>query len=460
MRSLLSAATAAIAFVGAACGEVKSSSDAGAVDATVPDDVDAKATSDALTRGRVEVTVFDEVDGVPLAGATVVFLEPDGSLAGRILTDDLGRAAAEMTSGGSVTAVRLDTSTLLVTIMGVEAGDHLVFGAAPPPDATQTAILQVGFARTAHPNHVVRTTCGTSPSAGAASFLEVPMAMHCDRTPRDIVMEASGAEGTEPQYAIVKDVVGSAITVPANAWRPGTSGLATVTSVPPEVKQANVGRLVRNGGRRVFTSFSSVVPTEGSDELRAVIPNALDVGDDMIVTTELFAGTVPGTPKQTIRERRDLGGNFRVDVAADLLPWVSAPRLDLATATLTWSQDGGGEIDALVAEMAYARTVDNTQRYHRWRVIAPTSTGTLALPDLPAALDDIEPRPGDSISGHPAIFLVRTDDETYRELRAHLDRDDTFLSADGADIDLRTKLIVSKFVCGRGCSLPLPTATR
>jgi hypothetical protein len=457
MRSLLW--TTALAVVAAACGEVKSSPDAGAVDGAVPDDVDAPpAPPDALSRGPVQVTVFEEFDGVPQAGVTVVFLEPDGTLAGRVLTDDLGQASAELTSGGSVTAVRLDTSTRLVTILGVEAGDHLVFGEAPAPDATETAVLQVGFTRTTHPNHVVHTTCGTSPTAGAASFVEMPMVRHCDRTPRDIVMAATGAASTETQYAIVEDAVGSAITVPANAWRTASSGQAMLTAVPPAVKQASVGRMLRTGGRRVFSSFSTVTTTEDRAAFSITIPNALDVGDDMIVTTELFAGTVPGSPKQTIRERRDVNATFGVDVAADLLPWVSAPRLDLATTTLTWSQDGSGEIDALLAEVAYSRTVESTQQSFRWRVIAPASTGTLVLPDLPAALGDIEPRPGDSISGHPAIFLIRTGDETYRELRAHLDRDDIFLSADGADIDLDTKLTVSKFVCGRGCSLPLPTA--
>jgi hypothetical protein len=320
MRSLLW--TAPLAVVAAACGEVKNSPDAGIADADVPD-VDA-ALPDAVSRGTVAVTVFDDDDGMPQAGVTVVFLEPDGSLGDRVLTDDLGQASAELTSGGSVTAVRLSSSTSMVTIVGVEAGDNLVIGSAPDPDTTQTAILQVGFTRTAHTNHVVHTTCGTSPSAGAASFLEMPMLRHCDRTPRDVVMQATGAAGTATQYAVVKDVVGSAITVPANAWIGGPSAVATLSAVPPEVKQVNVGRMLRTGGRRVFASFSTVAPTDGQSRVDVTIPNALDVGDDMIVTTELFAGTVPGTPKQTIRERRDLRTDFGVDVAADLLPWVSA----------------------------------------------------------------------------------------------------------------------------------------
>jgi hypothetical protein len=455
MRSLLW--TASLAVVAAACGEVKNSPDAGIADAELPDVVDA--LPDAVSRGTVAVTVFDEADGMPEAGVTVVFLEPDGSLGDRVLTDDLGQAAAELTSGGSVTAVRLSTSTSMVTIMGVEAGDNLVIGSAPDPDTTQTAILQVGFTRTTHTSHVVHTTCGTSPSAGAASFLEVPMLRHCDRTPRDVVMQATGAASTATQYAVVKDVVGSAITVPANAWIDGPSAVATLSAVPPEVKQVNVGRMLRTGGRRVFASFSAVAPTEGRSRVDVTIPNALDVGDDMIVTTELFAGTVPGTPKQTIRERRDLRTDFGVDVAADLLPWVSAPRLDVPARTLTWIQEGSGDIDALIADFSYSRGVDADRQFFRWRVIAPTSTGALTLPNLPAALGDIGPTTGDALTSHPAIFLIRTGDETYRQLRTHLDRDDIFLSADGADIDLATKLTVSKFVCGRGCSLPLPTAS-
>jgi hypothetical protein len=316
--------------------------------------------------------------------------------------------------------------------------------------------LQVSFTRTEHRQHVLRTTCGTSPNA-TGSVISMPMRLSCDRTPRDLVLHASGAPDLPPQYAILRAESATTVAVPPTAWQPGTDGRATVRLVPPEVKQLNVGRLVRSGGRRVYASFSPVMPTAG-DDLTVAIPNALEVGEDMIVTTELFAGTVPGTPKQTIRERRDRAETFVVDASAHLLPWVSAPRLDLATRTLTWTQDGPGlaDVDAVITEIAYGRTVDNADQYYRWRVIAPTPTGSFVYPDLPPALGDIEPLPTDDISDHPAVFLVRTDDETYRELRAHLDRDDIILSADGADIDLETTLTVSKFVCGRGCSLPFP----
>jgi hypothetical protein len=442
-------------LVAAACGgETAVSVVDGAVNTMEVDA--ARVPPDALPRGTVEVTVFEEFEGVPLEGATVVFLEPDGSLANRVLTDALGRASAELTSGGSVTAISFDVSTRLVTIVGVEAGDHLVIGHAPEPDPTETATLQVSFTPTAHRQHVLRTTCGTSPNA-TGSVISMPMRVSCDRTPRDLVLQASGTPGVAPQYAILRAESATTLAVPPTAWQAGSDGRATVRRVPSEVMQLNVGRLVRSGGRRVYASFSPVMPTAG-DDLTVAIPNALEVGEDMIVTTELFAGTVPGTPKQTIRERRDRAETFVVDASAHLLPWVSGLDLDLGTRTLTWTQEGpgAGDVDAVITEIAYGRTVDNAPQYYRWRVIAPTATGSVVYPDLPPALDNVEPLATDDINEHPAVFLVRTDDETYRELRAHLDRDDIILTADGADIDLDTSLTVSKLVCGSGCSLPFP----
>jgi hypothetical protein len=203
-----------------------------------------------------------------------------------------------------------------------------------------------------------------------------------------------------------------------------------------------------------FSYLPGAVDTAGRAAFMIPIEPALIAGDDMLVVTRFFGDPALG-PTQIVRERDNVNASHGVDVASALIPWVYGTKLDVATRTLRWTQTGTGEIDAMVADLGYSRTEGSSDHLFSWRVIAPTSNGTLVLPDLPPELGDIEPKAGDAVVGHPALYLIRHGDETYAQLRQHLDRDAAIFNTN-ANTPLSSKLTVSHFVCGRGCSIPTP----
>lgn len=99
-------------------------------------------TSGRRLTAHVEVAVYQNVaSSPPVAGAKVAFVDPDGG-GTVVVTGADGIARAEMTPGGSVTAlvplVPADNPPYLSTVLDVQDGDRIALG-MPPGDAIPPA---------------------------------------------------------------------------------------------------------------------------------------------------------------------------------------------------------------------------------------------------------------------------------------------------------------------------------
>jgi hypothetical protein len=107
--------------------------------------------------------------------------------------------------------------------------------------------------------------CDVSPVVAATeSRARKAMTRNCDRTPRDLVLRASGATSTTAvtQFAVLSDQTASTANVAASQWTSTVTGQARLTAIPGEVKRINVGRMLRSYDRRLFTSISELVATQ------------------------------------------------------------------------------------------------------------------------------------------------------------------------------------------------------
>lgn len=115
------------------------------------------------------VTVAVTRAGVPIAGATVVFDDPDGAVTGRGTTDADGVATAELVGGGMVTVVDPAVPTRLMTLTEVSPGPGrlevpLDTSITPPagPEAGTLTIPAPPGAPPAGTDHVmIETGCGS-----------------------------------------------------------------------------------------------------------------------------------------------------------------------------------------------------------------------------------------------------------------------------------------------------------
>src|SRR5262249_7713651 len=126
---------------------------------------------DATTRGTVHVTVLDPAGtGAAAVGATVVFVDPDGTQVKKA-TDSAGKADADVLPGASVTSIALvNTSTTLQTVLGVKPGDDLVIGIRSL-DGSAAGDFSISYpAATGATSYDIVNPCGTvsfpAPAAG------------------------------------------------------------------------------------------------------------------------------------------------------------------------------------------------------------------------------------------------------------------------------------------------------
>jgi hypothetical protein len=120
----------ALVFV-VGCGSVSAKLDAG--------NGSGDGGGSAVGQSAGDATLELKHGGVATSGKAVVFSNPDGSLAMEGTTDTMGIAKATIQTGAMVT-VAVDSRTL-VTIGGVQPGDHIVLKNPPPFDNTGAGIV-------------------------------------------------------------------------------------------------------------------------------------------------------------------------------------------------------------------------------------------------------------------------------------------------------------------------------
>ena len=414
---------ALLALLGGACGTVTNFSDAStgadaqAVDGTAP-------MPDAQERGIVTVDVRTlSNDDLPQAGATVVFVDPDGT-AQRVTAGGDGIASAEVRIGGSVTAVWLrENGARLVTIVGVEPGDMLRVGThsfvqTVPTTMTSVSITPQGGTTTA----TAYTTCGAYNFDGAQT--SIPWNRSCEQPDDDILVISFNGEvasgyvyaGNQPNNPHPATVV-----MPTTWQFPGAFSAGYV-NVPATIGSISATRRVRSGTGSLHSQYIAA-EVAGRRTLALTLNGAALVGDSLDLSSwfDHVAAGEQNLRSVRVRRRLPMTSAAEVDVGANLLPFVGQATLDLTMRKITWPQVGEGVApDAQVTSISYFRTVGTSELMYEWRIVAPGGTGSLTLPELPEAIRDLAPLPTDrTFNGDVALFALDTHD--YKRLRSELD---------------------------------------
>lgn len=412
MTRLVGLLTAAGLALGAgACGEVKGNPDAGGndpdgntIDGTAgnPD----AAPPDAQTRGPVSVHVLSLTnDGLPEQGATVLFYEPDGTLADRKLSDANGDATAELEAGGMVTVVRLRSSnTHITTVAAVQLDDVITVGRPESSSSSSSETLRVvvpSFANAT--SYSASVGCGSGygePGTGSTTAFTVSL-NDCEPT-GDILVRAN--VGNNSYFVGQNDVSMAAngvIDLSGQSWQflSQSNFSLGLTNIPAGLDYLNAFRRTLSPNGAIYSDYADGVqsPIAGSTALAMGYPPGIGSGTYVQATFEKWDGNDPAL-QIAAAKLATVSSSYTFDLI-NLLPWVTRPAFD--GANLSWSGGAGG--DAVVIDLnMYSNTQPAT--YATWRLVLPPGTTSVTLPELPVDLDSLWNVAGASYYGETTII--------------------------------------------------------
>jgi hypothetical protein len=388
----------------AGCGSVASTPDGGP----------------GMARGPVQVTVVDPIGGAgPAVGATVVFIDPDGTLVKRVATDAAGAASADVLPGASVTSIVLQSARYeLETITGVTPGDVLLIGDRNP-DASSIGTVTVTYpVHTGAASYAVAYPCGVATSVGAATSVTLNFAQHCKVDPFEVVVTPRNTDD-EPQAVTFKGDIpfvaggSTAVTEGYRTFGPFTASYTNVTSTITDIA-------VTRWAPDVF-GFSATASTQTPTATTTInfgVPGSAGawIGTQLVrsAAVQSFRQKVPGSVR-----------NYGLDVTATLLPWLARPSFDAATRRLVVAIDTTGTTTAkpdavqVVASYRRASTSGGADTLFSWTVYA-AEPADLTLPVLPEELSALAPGAADQVTVGAAMFEADTV-AGYDAVRSQLD---------------------------------------
>ncbi len=399
MRTIL---IASLSLVAAACGKVQSLADANGSGSNI----DANTGPDANPRGTVKVTVFDPSGtGANPTGIPVVFIDPNGSLVANVPTDSNGKAQADVLPGASVTAVFAPDATdyVMDVVLGVKPGDDIVIQDTPSQATTGT--FTVSFPSLANATtYYAYGPCGGSPSStGGPAALTFQA--YCTVSPMTVGVVAYNSSGQVIGYIEQANLTftdGGSTTIPGS-WGNQISMTASATNVPADVTNVAFYRTVRYPSG-FGTSMGSAAPSNSMVTISSAVP----ASNKAVMQTTLRKNAT----MQFIYQPVDGGStSYSVDAGANELPWLAQPSMDVTTATITNNVSGPAPPSGFIYYVGdgYQRSVGGTATNYRWTIVTG-STDPITLPKMPAAVGDVNPKPGDTVSLFNGVaFLLASD---------------------------------------------------
>ena len=385
----------------AACGEV----DATLPDAGPPRDgtgTGADGAPDAAP-APVSVTVWtDDGTELPVPGATVVFVDADGTVT-RTTTDSAGVVTALVGPGSSVTVVRLSPGggAELTTTLGVMPGDQLRYGRRANrfdygPTLSSTP-LGWGPPPGSSAYQQVFTGCGSAFVIGGTTTATLDVGARCGTSARDLILVSYDTNGLPAWFQHEPNFTPGAPYTFAGPWQSSVSGTVGLVNLPTNVSSGN-GRLdqvVR--GIPASNTYYGVTTGGPTAAATFTLPNlpASQLAHNFRLYRDSFG-------QVEILTTTGFSTQLSLDVGAAMLPWLIQPTLDPATRRLAWTAEGPGQPDMIVLDASYYRA----QSFYRWTVFAPGTLGVtnLQLPDLPPEVGDLEPQAGDTGNGNVRYF--------------------------------------------------------
>jgi hypothetical protein len=387
--------------------------------------------------GPVTLTVTHNGSAIP--GVHAYFLNADSSVIAVRDTDASGVATADMTAGGSVTAIDpfapLPAATVTVgdndlrTFMGVKPGDHLVLtqNDARPVPITFTLNAKAFMTTDITANaYDVRTSCGAAsiPSGGSGGSGspdpggEITLSDCHDKADILIIAKNQG-EGTQVLGALYHAGVGltpDGIVNLDDAYAPIADVTFQYMHVPVDFSFAVEHALGTARGAFADLSFFG---SSGPDETGAV---TFSLQEPTITdATSIVDTSLSRNGSHHVIERAATAA-YTLDMAGVLLPDLhNQPFYKPAAQKMEWVEEAtGARPDLTMTSIEVSRT-DGSQnvRHWHWAVAAPYNPAAeLTFPTLPTDVADWTPSASDQINVN--TLLNAQVPGGYDAVRAHV----------------------------------------
>lgn len=418
------ASIAFIALVGFGCGEVKDSN--GLADApTAPDG----GEPDAPGPGLLKVTVLQPSGstGLPDPAARVIVMDTAGTTLHDAIVNAEGKTEVMVPAGGltihTIQVATDDATTLtayLNTVTDAQPGDDITVGVKRRPGnlaggglTTMTATFNLFGGAT---GYTFWTSCGSSFTT--TSPVTLTFRDSCHGASFDVYALATfpsdPAPAPAPRFLKLDGVTYAAngtFAIPAG-FQATSSFAFNVRNTPPELDTLTYSRAAMIGDLATTKQLLAVAGNPGEGTLTGAVPYAPGVG------TRAEVGLVFSRPDAAGAQRADIhtatnAASIDIDLAAQSVPWISAP---VWTATgATWDTVAPGTTtDGMVAVWTGRWTAGAVETAVIWRVAQKGDATGLALPRFPAAYARFDPQAqaaGTTFTPitNPAVFAVDYD---------------------------------------------------
>lgn len=392
--------------------------------ATLKHTPDAAKQSDAAPdapppHGPVTVKVYDPSNaGTVAVGVPVVFIEANGTVVGRPLTDSNGVATSDVHANATATAViaaATGSTTTLMTLEGVQPNDNIVLGPRASTASTTDGTFTVNFPSNSNANNYnIVGPCGsvnTGANTGSATSYVMTITTDCKQSAMDILVIANNSSYQPIAYLEKPNVpytAGGSTYVNGSYLLPGTFN-ANFTNVDASLtnlyfyRQAPAGYAGANSG-------ISGTPANGMVSLSVPAFNAQ--------TSEVVSRFNKGSLQNVVYQ--NMPGNtltYDMDVGGTLLPFVGPVTADFANNKVSAPVDTTGTTsdpaDMFLMSFNYSRPNGSGGTLSfQWAVIGPQG-GDFTIPALPPEVGDVLPKVDDSIGIYSFAALVESSSLTW-----------------------------------------------
>jgi hypothetical protein len=338
---------------------------------------DGSAIDAAPTVGPVDITVYGP-NSMPEAGSRVLFVAPDGVTTQSAFTDANGKVTHIVTSGSTVHVVPIAGDALLTTL-GVNPGDQLVYGHPGLRVGAGGGSMTVELKNTPSGSGGFRALSSACASGAVDSGTATTMTLgvSCDRF--DLLIGAYGTDGTGKNIAVAFSanhafVNGGSIDS-SSMWIPVVDQLSLLN------QPANVSKIFGYARRLILDGqLESIFGENGGATTAALSLPKLPTRSSYEATlSHVNQSLKPITATQV----QPAGAAAVLDFSVTSLPWITAPVFDAVTRKVQWTVDGAGTPTFKNIVMTYK--IGSATR--TWTIVAPgDATTALTLPALPIEL--------------------------------------------------------------------------
>ena len=384
-----------VAVVGCGGSGMKMPGD-GAAGGDGKSDGPADASSPDAPPDRITISVLPDYLDDPIANLPVVFSHPDGTLIGVEMTDAQGHASHMATTATMVTLIKPTGNRGTVTLVDVEPGTALRFGALWMQRPTVATMHASWPSASTAPDSAydVETRCG-----GLGGYYE--------ELSGSVALDARCAGSFDATaVAFLNFHVASYMTLTNQTVHDGGTLAFTGTWTPAPVILANdtglpnntflLGTLTQTYNQERFFDDEADTrgpSTTGSASLAYQLPPApgSELHEELQVDFD--------AANEVIGRRIASTDDVSFDMSADIAPAITSVNYDAPSQTVSWATAAGPAPVLSRTEISYRNASGS---YPTWIIIAPGNVTSVTPPQLPDSLAD--ERIVDNVQGRLMLF--------------------------------------------------------